>query len=545
MGEKAYLKVYTRAIEKNYPDGLANSIHIAYSLDGEAFYPFYKNYGILFAKAEILPNDTLLPKGVTKPFVFAAKQKGFYIMAVQTEENGAVDELAEGKKLCWYTEDFISFEEKGFAEGDAAMPEKAPDCIEIDRELVLRAAKYWTPMRHVETQVPDSVQVCSREELEQVCATAVYSDGSQAKKSVQWEMESIDFSRPGSYMVEGRIYQKKYLFPLARGYGDPVLFRWEGKWYFIGTSDNRDDIGIYVREADTPAGLFAEGIEEHLILPLDKERGFVQTFWAPEFHVIGGQLYILFAVSNEQWGPQCHMMKLKQNGSIIKEADWENPVRVRREDGSFLADGNGITLDMTYLKAERASYVVWSYRRDIGTKTDTGSMLYIATINETEPWRLTSEPVLLSRPLYSWENVAGTINNEGPYVFYRDGKVYVTYSGGAANSYTYAVGLLSADGKGDLLDLASWKKSLWPVLQFYSVEGEYGPGHNAFFYDEDGELMISYHAETSPDSTLRCDGIRRVHFREDGSPVFGMSFEEDVNEEFSNVKMNVIVKECH
>ena len=197
---------------------------------------------------------------------------------------------------------------------------------------------------------------------------------------------------------------------------------------------------------------------------------------------------------------------------------------------------------MTYLKTARVSYVVWSGRRDIGKSTDTGSMLYIATIDEEEPWRLTSEPVLLTRPLYGWENVSGTINNEGPYAFYRDGKVYLTYSGGSANSYTYAVGLLSADEKEDLLDLASWEKNLWPVLSFYSVEGEYGPGHNAFFYSEDGELMISYHAETSPDSTLRCDGIRRIHFRKDGSPVFGMSFQEDVNGEVSDVKMKIIIK---
>ena len=54
--------------------------------------------------------------------------------------------------------------------------------------------------------------------------------------------------------------------------------------------------------------------------------------------------------------------------------------------------------------------------------------------------------------------------------------------------------------------------------------------------------MISYHAETSPENTLRCDGIRRVHFRKDGSPVFGMSFEEDLNEEIGNVKTKVIVR---
>ena len=185
---------------------------------------------------------------------------------------------------------------------------------------------------------------------------------------------------------------------------------------------------------------------------------------------------------------------------------------------------------MTYVKADSGSYVIWSYRENIGTPRDSGSMLYIAAIDEKEPWKLTSEPVLLTRPLYGWENVSGTINNEGPYAFIRDGKVYVTYSGGAANGYTYALGLLTAETGADLLDKRAWKKSITPVLTFYSVDGEYGPGHNSFFENEEGELMIAYHAETDIKEHLRCDGIRRVHFRYDGTPYFGMAAADDVGE---------------
>ena len=133
--------------------------------------------------------------------------------------------------------------------------------------------------------------------------------------------------------------------------------------------------------------------------------------WAPEFHVIGGELYILFAVSDTNWGPQCHLMKLKKNGDILNPADWSCPIRIRKADGSWLTEV-GITLDMTYLKAGMRSYMIWSYRRHTMSIGDTGSMLYIATVNEEDPSRLTSEPVLLSRPLFGWENVNGTINNE-------------------------------------------------------------------------------------------------------------------------------------
>ncbi|MGX8729175.1 MAG: family 43 glycosylhydrolase, partial [Lachnospiraceae bacterium] len=213
------------------------------------------------------------------------------------------------------------------------------------------------------------------------------------------------------------------------------------------------------------------------------------------FQPIGGELYILFAVSGHIWGPQCHLMKKKPGGRIIDEDGWEEPVRVVRKDGTPLAEGP-ITLDMTFLRARSGSYVIWSYREHIGTPEDSGSMLYIASVDEREPWRLTSDPVLLTRPLFGWENTEGTINNEGPHAFVKDGKVLVTYSGGSANRYTYALGLLTADTESDLLNLRSWTKSVTPVLTFYSVEGEYGPGHNSFFVNEEGECMIAYHAET-------------------------------------------------
>ena len=533
---KGYIKVYTRQPETDcYPEGLSYSIHMAGSRDGEDFQPFNKNYGILFAEAEIRQNDTISPKGVSHPQVFPLKEGGYGIAALRVSENGEPDESTEGKLLLWKTEDFISFENTGLTDIGAVEQMRAEEgisreplaCVEVDKDILGRAEEYWNPIVNTEITVPECVVVHSAEELDEIRVTAVYSDGSTSLKKVIWEKDGIDFSTPVICEVQGRVEDKSYPFPLAKGYGDPVLFWWEGKWYYISTNDNMDDIGLYVREADTVRELFEEGITEHLILARDESRELIQTFWAPEFHVIGGELYLLFAVSGHVWGPQCHFMKLKKGCPITEAKSWEDPVRVRRKDGSWLSE-DGITLDMTYLKTIRGSWLIWSYRRHIGTALDTGSMLYIAATDEKEPWRLKSDPVLLSRPLFGWENVAGTINNEGPYTFVKDGRVYLTYSGGSANSYTYALGLFMARERDNLLDISVWNKHCAPVLSFYSVEGEYGPGHNSFFEDEDGDLMIAYHGETGLDQNLRCDGIRRVHFRRDGFPEFGMSAGEDL-----------------
>ena len=100
---------------------------------------------------------------------------------------------------------------------------------------------------------------------------------------------------------------------------------------------------------------------------------------------------------------------------------------------------------MTYFEQGDESYVSWSYRRNIGRPDDTGSMLYIASVDRERPWQLTSDPVLLARPLYGWENMEGTINNEGSYPLFTNDRVYIAYSGGAANGYSYAIGLLYAE----------------------------------------------------------------------------------------------------
>ena len=525
-------KVYTRISEsdpKVYPAGLAGSVHLAYKNENGDQIPLNKNYGILFVKGEISAEDTIVPMGIRNPRIFDQGNGIINIYADIYHENGEPVTEYTGKVFLWKTTDLIHFEEAGIVDKDSLPVDSASDELDIGSSVAQNAIRYWTPITCTGVKIPGDLKNAAPEVLRNARATVYYSDGSTADKRIQWANETLEKGTG-----QGTICRQAFKFPLACGYGDPVIFKWEGKWYFLGTNDNLDDIGIYARESDTVEGLFGDDITEHLILPFDEKRGFEQTFWAPEFHIIGGVPCILFAVSGHTWGPQCHYMKLKEGGSIIREDGWEDPIRVVRKDGSPLTD-DGITLDMTYIRAKSGSYMVWSYRRHIGTPADTGSMLYIARINENEPWKLTSEPVLLTRPLYGWENLEGTINNEGPYAYISDTNVYLAYSGGSANAFTYALGMLTADTGSDLCDPASWTKSITPVLTYYSVDGEYGPGHHSFYTNEDGELMIAYHGETDIKERLRCDGIRRVHFRADGTPYFQMSAEEDLPEDLRQV----------
>lgn len=534
----AFLKVYTReATGDKYPQSLAGSIHFAFSEDGKEYTALNSNYGVLFALAQLREDNTIDAKDLREPKIY--KGEGVYhIFAEKCNQDGTL--CREDKVLMWTTTDFVSFGEQEYVSREQYQQEisGAQEVIEISDVMLSDIKDRWYPIYSVSAQVPETVTLADMEELEKVQAIVTYSDGSTDEKRVIWDTEGITKTDKGTYKVKGEIVSKPIVFPMAVGLADPVLFKWEGSWYFIATNDNLDDIGLYVRKADTVDGLFAEGIETRCILDYDEEKGFIQTFWAPEFHVIGGELYILFAVGGKQWAPQCHMMKLKKGGEIMNPEDWETPVRVKRQDGSFLTE-NGITLDMTYFKVKDTSYLAWSYRFGIGTSLDTGSMLYIATTDEKKPWVLTSEPVLLSRPLFGWENTQGTINNEGPYPLILDDKVYLAYSGGAACGYSYAVGYLTTSIEDDLLQIENWTKEPAPLLCSTYINGIDGPGHNSFFVDEDGKIIIAYHAQETDKFFKRCSTMHRVHIGKNGFPFLNMSAERDLAESLKNVELEV------
>ena len=340
----AKVYVYTREVrEDDYPAGLARSVHFASEVEGGGKQSWNRDYGILFASGIITDKNTICPMGVKDPVIFMTGDGEICICAVRVLENGEDDELTGGKMVLWRTRDLIDFSEEeivgcddiaklasgvskpdaasillnalGISDdksgsegaGDAADAQtRQADCvlsdhIEVSDDVVSAALTYWSKITCIGVTVPTDITVTSVDDIDKVNALISYSDGSSREKKVTWDTSSV--TAPGEYEITGHITQQKFRFPLADGYGDPVIFRWDDKWYYISTNDNLDDVGFYVREADTVHGLFEEGIEAHCILDFDPSRNLEKTFWAPEFHVIGGELYILFAVSGHQWGP--------------------------------------------------------------------------------------------------------------------------------------------------------------------------------------------------------------------------------------------------
>lgn len=542
------IRVFTKkTVEGRYPMSLANSIHFAYSDDGQQFVELNHGYGILFAEAVVRGDNTLEGHGLIKPGI-RRRNQDYLVTALLADAEGKP--VQPEVMVAFATRDFVHFESQRALrdgeelpggeenrEGEKHCGGKAfCDSMELPDILSEGIRERWLPLQAREVRFPQGIRLSRAEEIKNVKARVVYSDGSSHEKRVDWDMESLTRKGADAYEIRGRLQAVQTGFPLATGFADPVIFRWEGAWYFVATNDNLNDIGIYVRRSDTVKGLFAEDVEQRCVLDYHREKGLCQTFWAPEFHVIGGRLYLLFAVSGQEWGPQCHMMRLREGGSVLEPADWEEPVRVLRAGGEPLYE-KGITLDMTFFTGGRKSYLCWSARYGIGTPGDTGSMLYIAEADEARPWRLASEPVLLSRPLFGWENVSGTINNEGPYALKIGDTLYLAYSGGDACGATYAVGYLRASLDADLLEPDSWTKEPAPALASGYVDGIQGPGHNSFFRDEEGDIMIAYHAQERERFFNRCCAFHRVHLSKSGFPLLDVAGSRDVPEELADVSL--------
>lgn len=568
------IAAYTKNSSPAYSAYLGESVHLALSCDGgKSFSPLFMGYGQLFAKCHFSDENGIISAGVRdisvdftgKEYIISAKEvvrhqikNGIFMTSFETEETG--------KFVRWTTRDFVSFTEPELCESrlpDGVEPVKSAvktacpsldvrngdkgDCVSISvpADIAERLIIGDMEVKCREVCLPRSVVAKSASDITDISAKVIYTDGTSHTKRVKWDLSGVDFDRAGKYTVKGRIQRRHFPFPVEkRAWGDPIITYYRGKYYFIGTDDWGGNKMFEAREADTPEGLFAEDVKRSKILEYTEGK-YESTFWAPEFHIAAGRMCLFCTLGKGGFDPQSHVMVLKDGGDILNPSDWSEPHRCVMPDGRYLSitplgDGkNGITLDMTYFEVANRGYIVWSFRTWAGT--DSGSMLMLAETDPEKPWELKTFPKLLCRPELGWENIDGTDNNEGPHPIVTKDKVYLAYSGGNAAGDTYVVGMLTADTCSDLDDPASWVKSQKPYLASDFVPGELGCGHNGFFKDEFGDIYITYHGHKTLGNSDRIDGVRRVHFRPDGSPLLYMTEEQDLPADMENVELEVVV----
>ncbi len=297
---------------------------------------------------------------------------------------------------------------------------------------------------------------------------------------------------------------------------DPYILRHtDGKYYFTATVPSYDK--IVLRCADSLAEL-AQANEKEL---WHKHESGPQSehVWAPELHYLDGNWYIYYSASDKDdiWALRPYVLMCE--GQDPMTDPWVELGKMKRADEDPFSFEE-FSLDATVFENHGKRYYVWAEKVGIGKKI---SNLYIAEMER--PDKLKTVQVLLTGPDYDWERIGFWVN-EGPAVIKRNGKIFLTYSASETGIY-YCVGLLSIDENEDLLDPRKWKKERYPVLGTDESLGIYGPGHNSFTVDEEGNDIMVYHARTEAEiegnplyNPNRHAQLMKVQWGEDGYPVF-------------------------
>lgn len=281
--------------------------------------------------------------------------------------------------------------------------------------------------------------------------------------------------------------QLKYNEPWILQRADPYICRQDnGKYYFTASVPDYDR--IILRCADTLAGI--ADAQEVTIWKKHESGIMSKHIWAPELHRLDGRWYIYFA-----GGEQENIWKIRPY--VLECADADPMTGTWKELGMMqCADADefsfrAFSLDATVFENKGKHYYVWAEKVGVGRQI---SNLYIAEMDT--PNKLKTVQVLLTTPDYDWERVGFWVN-EGPAVIKRNGKVFLTYSASETGA-PYCMGMLTADADSDLLDPLSWKKERYPVLASDPSIEVFGPGHNSFTVDEEGNDILVYHARKEP-----------------------------------------------
>ena len=271
---------------------------------------------------------------------------------------------------------------------------------------------------------------------------------------------------------------------------DPFVTKGSDGWYYFTASypmyaknDAEGYDRVILRRARTIDGL--KNAEEKTIWDeKDSETSF-RFMWAPEIHEINGKWYVLFAASgseNNVWDIDCHIIMCEGNDPYNDK--WIDKGKFEACEGDEFSF-RGFSLDMTHFECNGKHYVAWA-------QNGGNSNVYLATVDPEKPWKTTCKALLLTKPEYEWEKVNIPVN-EGPAVMIHGGKVFLAFSASATGP-EYCIGLMYADEKADLMDINNWTKLSKPLLTSNDLTGEYGPGHNSFVKDENGEWVFVYHS---------------------------------------------------
>lgn len=213
----------------------------------------------------------------------------------------------------------------------------------------------------------------------------------------------------------------------------------------------------------------------------------------------------------DYWAPEVihHNGKYIMHFTARRKSDHSLRIGVAVSDspeGPFVDVHNGPMFDLGYAAIDGHVFIdddgqpYFYFSKDCSenyvTPTLRASQMCVCKLSD-DLLNITSEPITLFGPSESYDFIIleDQAWNEGPYVLKKDGHYYMTYSANCYHTRDYCICLAKAEKP-----MGPFQKS-GPVM-ICGVKGEdfSGPGHNAFFYDHDGNLKMTFHIHTYEDA---------------------------------------------
>jgi len=289
--------------------------------------------------------------------------------------------------------------------------------------------------------------------------------------------------------------------PVVNRGADPWVILHDGTYFFC----QKRFSGIQVNRCRRLQDLGKDNWK--LVWAPESGQSYSKELWAPELHFIRGQWWIYVAADD---GDNFHHRMYVLEGSTN---DPQTPFKLK---GKIAAPTDRWAIDGTVLQMPGDKlYFIWSGWN--GTN-NVAQNLYIAPMSN--PWTISGERVLISKPELEWELHGTPLINEGPEVLWNGNKLFLIYSASGSWGDDYCLGQLTWAG-GDPLNANSWIKKQTAV--FSRTQDVFGPGHCSFVKSQDGkEDWIVYHsARKSGSGWERRVNIQRFDWNADGSPNFG------------------------
>lgn len=265
--------------------------------------------------------------------------------------------------------------------------------------------------------------------------------------------------------------------------GDPFIVHAGKHYYMYATSFDVEGFKVWKSEdMETWADLG---------LCLDLSNSWAhENYWAPEVICHNGK-YIMYYTSRR-----------KSDESLrIGVAVSETP------EGPFIDAHQGPMFDFGYAAIDGHVFIdedgkpYFYYSKDCSenyvSEDIRASEICVCELSE-DLLNCVGEPMTLFGPSETYDSVivGDQMWNEGPYILKKDGEYYMTYSANFYASKDYCICLAKAKNP-----FGPFVKTGGPIMTRNDVEKDFsGPGHNAFFYDEEGNLKMTFHIHTYADA---------------------------------------------